>query len=282
MLGAIGATERIREILSTEGEVEATDSKHLPIVNLRGNIAYENVYFEYPTRTDVSVLKGLSFDVKVGQKVALVGTSGAGKSTIVSLLLQFYNISQGDIKIDGKSIYDYDLSAFRQNIAIVPQEVLLFGGTIQENIRYGKPDAKDEEIIEAARQANAWDFIQSFPEGLDTIVGERGIKLSGGQRQRIAIARAILKDPCILLLDEATSSLDAESEKMVQDALNTLMEGRTSIIIAHRLATIRDVDCIYVIDNGKIIEQGTHEELSMLENGAYNSLAKLQFETSTL
>jgi len=282
LLGAIGATERIREILNTEGEVEATDTKHSPTINLQGNIAYENVHFEYPTRSDVPVLKGLSFEVQAGQKVALVGTSGAGKSTIVSLLLQFYGISEGDIKVDGKSIYEYDLSAFRQNIAIVPQEVLLFGGTIQENIRYGKPDATEEEIIEAARQANAWDFIQSFPEGLDTIVGERGIKLSGGQRQRIAIARAILKDPCILLLDEATSSLDAESEKMVQDALNTLMEGRTSIIIAHRLATIRDVDCIYVIDNGKIIEQGTHDELSMLEDGAYNSLAKLQFEASTL
>jgi len=282
LLGAIGATERIREILNTDGEVEVHDTNNLPAIHFNGNIAYENVHFEYPTRPDVPVLQGLTFDVQAGQKVALVGTSGAGKSTIVSLLLQFYDISQGDIKVDGKSIYDYDLSAFRQNIAIVPQEVLLFGGTIRENIRYGKPDAADDEIIEAARQANALDFIQSFPEGLDTIVGERGIKLSGGQRQRIAIARAILKDPVILLLDEATSSLDAESEKMVQDALNTLMEGRTSIIIAHRLATIRDVDCIYVIENGKIIEQGTHEELSTLEDGAYNSLAKLQFEASAL
>jgi len=282
LLGAIGATERIREILNTEGEVELSDSMTVPALEFKGNITYEDVHFEYPTRTDVPVLKGLSFDVQSGQKVALVGTSGAGKSTIVSLLLQFYDVSEGDIKVDGRSIYDYNLTAFRKNIAIVPQEVLLFGGTIRENIRYGKPNATEDEIIEAARQANAWDFIQTFPEGLDTIVGERGIKLSGGQRQRIAIARAILQDPAILLLDEATSSLDAESEKMVQDALNTLMRGRTSIIIAHRLATIRDVDCIYVIDDGKIIEQGTHEELSMLEDGAYNSLAKLQFETSTM
>ena len=180
--------------------------------------------------------------------------------------------------MDGKSIYDYDLSVFRQNLAIVPQEVLLFGGTIRENILYGKPHATEAEVIEAAKQSNAWDFISSFPEALETIVGERGIKLSGGQRQRVAIARAILRDPAILLLDEATSSLDAESEKVVQDALNKLMEGRTSIIIAHRLATIREVDCIYVLDDGKIIEQGTHDELSMIENGAYSGLAKLQFE----
>jgi ABC-type multidrug transport system fused ATPase/permease subunit len=187
-------------------------------------------------------------------------------------------VDDGRILIDGKSIYDYDLLDYRQNLAIVPQEVILFGGTIRENILYGAPAAGEEEIIEAARQANAWDFIKSFPEGLDTIVGERGVKLSGGQRQRIAIARAILKDPAILLLDEATSSLDAESERLVQDALNTLMVGRTSIIIAHRLATIRDVDCIFVIEDGHIVEQGTHEELSHVEDGAYNALAKLQFD----
>ena len=182
--------------------------------------------------------------------------------------------------LDGKSVFDYNISEYRHNFAIVPQEVLLFGGTIRENILYGKPDAAEAEIIEAAKQSNSWEFISSFPEGLETIVGERGIKLSGGQRQRIAIARAILRDPSVLLLDEATSSLDAESEKVVQDALNNLMKGRTSIIIAHRLATIRDVDCIYVIDNGKIVEQGTHNELSLIDNGAYSSLAKLQFETT--
>jgi ABC-type multidrug transport system fused ATPase/permease subunit len=208
----------------------------------------------------------------------LVGASGAGKSTIVQLLQQFYQIDTGNILVDGESIYNYDLIDYRRNLAIVPQEVMLFGGTIRENIAYGKPGASDEEIIEAAQKANAWEFIHSFPEALDTVVGERGIKLSGGQRQRVAIARAILKDPAILILDEATSSLDAESEKLVQDALNTLMVGRTSIIIAHRLATIREVDCIYVIDNGQIIEQGNHEELSLREDGAYSSLAKLQFE----
>jgi ABC-type multidrug transport system fused ATPase/permease subunit len=196
----------------------------------------------------------------------------------MQLLLQFYGLGSGEILVDGQSIYAYELSLYRQNIGIVPQEVLLFGGTIRENIAYGRPGASDEEIIEAAREANAWNFIQSFPEGLDTLVGERGVKLSGGQRQRVAIARAILKDPAILLLDEATSSLDAESEKLVQEALNRLMVGRTSIIIAHRLATIRDVDCIYVLDGGVIIEKGTHDELSAIPDGAYNALAKLQFE----
>ncbi len=278
ILGAVGATERIREILREQGEVEATPGHKVEKVALTGNIRYENVHFSYPTRKDMEVLKGLSLQVNSGQKVALVGTSGAGKSTIIQLLLKFYKVDDGDIRVNGNSIYDINTTAYRQNIAIVPQEVILFGGTIKENILYGKPEASEEEVIEAARKANAWEFIQSFPEGLETIVGERGVKLSGGQRQRIAIARAILKDPAILILDEATSSLDAESEKVVQDALNKLMEGRTSIIIAHRLATIRDVDCIYVIDKGRIIEQGTHEELSLIENGVYNSLAKLQFE----
>ena len=278
ILGAVGATERIREILKEEGEVAADPGHQVERITLKGNISYEHVHFSYPTRKDLPVLKGLDFQVESGQKVALVGTSGAGKSTIVQLLLKFYVVDGGDIKVDGHSIYDINTTAFRQNIAIVPQEVILFGGTIKENILYGKPEATEEEVIEAARKANAWDFIQSFPDSLETIVGERGVKLSGGQRQRIAIARAILKDPVILLLDEATSSLDAESEKAVQDALNKLMEGRTSIIIAHRLATIRDVDCIYVIDKGRIIEQGTHEELSQIEDGTYNSLAKLQFE----
>lgn len=280
LVGALGATERIQEILDSEGEVAPVHTPLQPDERFKGNIEYKEVTFSYPTRKDVQVLKGISFDIQAGQKVALVGASGAGKSTIVQLLLQFYKADSGQILVDGRAVYDYDLSKYRQNIAIVPQEVLLFGGTIRENISYGKPDATEAAIIEAATLANAWDFIQSFPDGLDTIVGERGIKLSGGQRQRVAIARAILKDPAILLLDEATSSLDAESEKLVQEALNRLMENRTSIIIAHRLATVRDVDCIYVIDEGRIVEQGTHQVLSLMEDGLYNTLAKLQFETA--
>lgn len=276
--GAVGATERVLEILEQDSEVALSNVKLTPEERFHGDIQYKNVAFTYPTRPDLPVLKGIDLDIRAGQKVALVGSSGAGKSTIVQLLLQFYQVEEGSIEVDGKSIGTYDLSKYRKNIAIVPQEVLLFGGTIRENILYGKPDAKEEELIDAAKKANAWSFIDSFPEKLDTIVGERGIKLSGGQRQRIAIARAILKDPAILLLDEATSSLDAESEKVVQEALNTLMEGRTSIIIAHRLATIKDVDCIYVLDQGKIVEKGTHEELSLLEDGTYNNLARLQFE----
>jgi len=278
--GALGATERITEILDTTSEVEIQPVKITEAQRFVGNISYKNIHFSYPTRKDVPVLKGINLDIKSGDKVALVGMSGSGKSTMVQLLLQFYQPDQGTISIDGKPATEYDLSVYRQNMAIVPQEVMLFGGTIRENILYGKPTATEAEIVEAAQQSNAWEFIDSFPEKLDTIVGDRGIKLSGGQRQRIAIARAILRNPSILLLDEATSSLDAESEKVVQDALNKLMEGRTSIIIAHRLATIREVDCIYVIDEGQIIEQGTHEELSAVEDGAYSGLAKLQFEVS--
>jgi len=279
ILGALGATERVREILDMDSEVEVKKSMPLNSDRFMGDIKYEDVHFSYPTRPDIKILKGLSLEIKQGQKVALVGPSGSGKSTIVQLLLRFYELESGKISIDGKTGTDYNITTYRKNMAIVPQEVLLFGGTIRENILYGKPDATDEEILEAAKQSNSWEFIKTFPEQLETIVGERGVKLSGGQRQRIAIARAILKDPAILLLDEATSSLDAESEKVVQEALNTLMEGRTSIIIAHRLATIREVDTIFVIDNGRIVEQGTHDELSAIEDGMYSGLAKLQFES---
>ena len=280
LAGALGATERITEILDTTSEVEIQSVKITEAQRFIGNISYKDIHFAYPTRLDVPVLKGINFDIKSGEKVALVGMSGSGKSTMVQLLLQFYQPDQGSITIDGKPATEYDLSVYRQNMAIVPQEVMLFGGTIRENILYGKPDATEAEIVEAAQQSNAWEFIDSFPDKLETVVGDRGIKLSGGQRQRVAIARAILRNPSILLLDEATSSLDAESEKVVQDALNKLMEGRTSVIIAHRLATIREVDTIYVIDEGQIIEQGTHEELSGIEDGAYSGLAKLQFEMS--
>jgi ABC-type multidrug transport system fused ATPase/permease subunit len=198
----------------------------------------------------------------------------------VQLLMQFYELSGGKILIDGHDIRQFDLTELRSHIGIVPQETLLFGGSIRENIAYGKTDATDEEIITAARKANAWQFISTFPEGLDTLVGERGVKLSGGQRQRVAIARAILKNPAILILDEATSALDSESEKLVQGAMDELMQNRTSIIIAHRLSTIRKVDKILVIDGGRIVEQGTHDELAHNENGLYANLLKLQFELS--
>lgn len=282
IVSALGAADRILDIMSDDdSEVDTalpTNSNHNGALKLQGDISYKGVEFAYPTRTDLPILKGLDLHIKPGQKVALVGASGSGKSTIVKLLLRFYQLNGGAIEIDGKSIWDYDLHDYRGNLAMVPQEVLLFGGSIRENIAYGQLEASEEAIKLAAQKANALEFINEFPDGLDTIVGDRGIKLSGGQRQRIAIARAILKDPAILLLDEATSSLDAESERVVQEALNRLMEGRTSIIIAHRLATIRDVDQIYVIDKGRIIEAGTHDELSAITNGAYNALAKLQFD----
>jgi ATP-binding cassette, subfamily B, bacterial len=278
LMGSIGATERVREILNKESEVDVKDIPMQPARRLSGNIELKDVRFRYPTREDIEVLKGVNLTIKSGQKIALVGTSGAGKSTIMQLILRFHQATEGSVFVDGKDMQSYEISDYRQNLALVPQEVLLFGGTIKENILYGKPDATEDEVIEAAKQSNSWEFISQFPDGLGTIVGERGIKLSGGQRQRIAIARAILRNPSILLLDEATSSLDAESEKVVQDALNVLMEGRTSIIIAHRLATIREVDKIYVLDGGVIVEQGTHDELYEKENGIYAGLAKLQFD----
>ncbi|MCL4146268.1 UNVERIFIED_CONTAM: hypothetical protein GTU68_010139, partial [Idotea baltica] len=246
---AVGATERVMDIMNSTPEITAQNlSDKVNPLAFKGDIQFKQVTFEYPTRDDVPVLKGINLQVRSGEKIALVGSSGAGKSTIASLLLRFYPDYGGEISIDGQDIHDFDLTAYRQNFGIVPQEIILFGGTIRENIGYGKPNSTEAEIIEAARKANAYDFISKFPEGLDTVVGERGIKLSGGQRQRVAIARAILRDPKILILDEATSALDAESESLVQEALSRLMEGRTSIIIAHRLSTIRDVDRIYVLD----------------------------------
>jgi ABC-type multidrug transport system fused ATPase/permease subunit len=226
----------------------------------------------------MAVLKGIDMDIMPGQKIALVGQSGSGKSTIASLLMRLYPWQKGNITLDGKNINEMDLSSYRSVYALVPQEVLLFGGTIRENILYGFPQAAEEDLMNAARTSNSLEFIQSFPQGFETVVGERGIKLSGGQRQRIAIARAVLRNPDILILDEATSSLDAESEKVVQEALERLLEGRTAIIIAHRLATIRNVDCIYVLDEGRVVEKGTHDELSLKEDGIYSALARLQFD----
>ncbi|RPD45515.1 ABC transporter ATP-binding protein [Hymenobacter sediminis] len=276
---SLGASERILEILDEESEPvhQARPASATPL-QVYGDIRYENVQFRYPTRPDLAVLKDISFHIEAGEKVALVGPSGAGKSTIVQLLMHLYPLSGGSISVDGRDINTLDLTELRQHIGIVPQETMLFGGTIRENILYGRPGAPEADIVDAARRANAWQFIQSFPEGLDTVVGERGIKLSGGQRQRIAIARAILKNPAILLLDEATSALDSESEKLVQQAMDELMQNRTSIIIAHRLSTIRKVDKILVIEGGRIAEQGTHEQLSNDENGLYANLLKLQFE----
>ncbi|MBN3584718.1 ATP-binding cassette domain-containing protein [Algoriphagus aestuarii] len=270
---AIGSSERVLEILEEETEASGGDVA----LDFQGKIDFKNIQFHYPTRPEVEVLKGLSFHVNPGEKVALAGHSGAGKSTIIQLLLRFYEIQEGAILVDDKNINHWDLQALRSKVGIVPQEVLLFGGSIRENIAYAKPDATEEEIIEAAKMANAWQFIHQFPEGMETLVGERGVKLSGGQRQRVAIARAILKDPSILILDEATSSLDAESESLVQEALDELMKGRTTIIIAHRLATIRKVDRIYVLKDGEIIEEGNHQDLLKKEEGFYANLVKLQF-----
>lgn len=280
---SMGASDRIREILDSENEsVSLIGKEEEQETHFTGKIEYKNLSFAYPTRQDVQVLKNINLSIQPGEKIALVGHSGAGKSTFVQLLLRFYPVSEGLIQVDDTAIDQFSLTTYRKNIGIVPQEVLLFGGTIRENIAYGKPTATEDEIIEAAKKAYAYDFIQSFPEGLHTLVGERGIKLSGGQRQRIAIARAILKNPAILILDEATSSLDAESEHLVQEALNELMKNRTTIIIAHRLSTIRKVDRIYVLDQGAIVEEGTHEILSKKTDGIYQHLLKLQFSLPSL
>jgi ATP-binding cassette, subfamily B, bacterial len=281
----IGASERILEIIDEKSEVDV--ARTLNFKKAEGNISFENVGFAYPSRSDVTVLKNISLNIKSGEKVAIVGHSGAGKSTIVQLLMKLYPISKGKILVDGQDIEPQDVTELRSNIAIVPQEVMLFGGTIFENIAYGKPTATENEVFEAARKANALEFVESFPDKFQTIVGERGVKLSGGQRQRIAIARAILKDPSILILDEATSALDSESEKLVQEALDELMKNRTTIIIAHRLATIRNVDTIYVLKDGEIAEQGTHEQLilqaeSNPDGGIYANLVKLQFDNVNL
>jgi ATP-binding cassette subfamily B protein len=276
---AIGATQRVRELLRETGEVEVllgpTPPSALP--RLRGDIVFENVHFSYPSRQGIEVLHQINLAATSGQRIALVGPSGAGKSTLISLLLRLYDPSSGRLLIDGRDARDYKLAELRGQMSMVPQEVLLFGGSIADNIAYGKPGAGAAEIEQAARQANAHEFIQAFPERYATLVGERGIKLSGGQRQRVAIARAILKNPAILILDEATSSLDSESERLIQEALETLMQGRTSFIIAHRLATVRHVDRIIVIADGRVLESGTHEELQEVADGTYRRLAALQF-----
>ncbi len=298
----VGATSRVRELLAEEPEpvvplsaqtpiIFRTDGRSVPsshpssfilqpsaFLRFRGEVAFENVDFRYPSRPEVQVLKDLSLHALPGERVALVGPSGAGKSTLVALLLRFYDPERGTIRLDGRPATDYPLRELRAQMAVVPQEVLLFGGTIAENIAYGKPGATQAEIEAAARQANAHDFVAGFPEGYGTVVGERGVKLSGGQRQRVAIARAILKDPAILILDEATSALDSESERLVQDALDVLMRGRTSFIIAHRLATVREADRIVVIRDGSVVEHGTHADLLNHKDGLYRRLSEFQFD----
>ena len=270
---AIGATETIFGLMDEHPEMDInTDAAQKILVE---KIVFENIQFSYPTRKDVEVLKSISFDLDPGKTLALVGRSGSGKSTIASLLMRFYTIDQGEISVGDMPLNDIDLKAWRSSLAFVPQDVLLFGGTIRENIAYGDTEASEEQIIDAAKGANAWEFIKDFPEGLETTVGERGVQLSGGQRQRVAIARALLKDPQLLILDEATSALDSESEQLVQEALDRLMQGRTSVVIAHRLSTIRGADQILVMDKGQIVERGNHDRL-IDQGGIYSELVKLQ------
>ena len=273
----IGSSDRILEILQDPSEIDLVSQTSTKAIEF-GKISIEDLHFSYPSRPSVEILKGISIDIEPGQKIAIVGTSGTGKSTLAQLMMRFYEPNAGQIKLNGRSIQEYSVSDWRGMLALVPQEVLLFGGTIRENIAYGKPGASQEEIEFAAEQAFAKEFIESFPEKWDTLVGERGVKLSGGQRQRIAIARAILRDPKFLILDEATSALDSESEKWVQSALEELMKNRTSLIIAHRLSTIRSADQIIVMEEGKILEQGNHESLMKIKNGVYRNMVTLQTE----
>ena len=277
---ALGATDRVFELI--DGEIENIDflKENTPAKQTKGEIEFSSVSFNYPSRPDFKVLQNISFKADAGQTVALVGSSGSGKTTIASLILRFYDPINGSILIDGLDSRSISLTELRKQIALVPQDVILFAGTIRDNIAYGKPNATDLEVEEAARKANGLDFIISFPDQFKTLVGERGIQLSGGQRQRIAIARAVLKNPSILILDEATSSLDSESEHLVQEALDKLMVGRTSIVIAHRLSTIRNADKIVVLQNGLVQEIGPHQQLILNESGLYYKLNKMQFELS--
>ena len=284
----VGASQRVRELLRERPEISLTTPQAAtPALNplptrLRGEVELQEVTFRYPSRPEVAVLTDISLKARPGEVTALVGPSGAGKSTLTALLFRFYEPDQGRLLFDDRAAQEFDLSALRGQMALVPQDVVLFGGSIAENIRYGKPGATMAEIQAAAQKANAAEFIDRFPEGYATVVGDRGVKLSGGQRQRVAIARAILKDPAILVLDEATSSLDSESERLVQDALDHLMTGRTTFVIAHRLATVRRANQIVVLDHGRMVERGTHDELSRNVEGLYHRLSALQFQNTMI
>ncbi|WP_035725876.1 ABC transporter transmembrane domain-containing protein [Fodinicurvata fenggangensis] len=274
---AAGATERLVDLLSTQPDITAPDNPEELPDPPRGSLAFENVSFHYPARPDLPAINAFSLAVNRGERVALVGPSGAGKTTVFQLLLRFYDPKEGRILIDGVDLGRADPEAVRQRIGFVSQDPVIFSENGWENIRYGRPEASDEEVLEAARAAACLDFLQALPDGLDTFLGERGVRLSGGQRQRLAIARAILRNPSILLLDEATSALDAESERMVQDALEHVMKDRTTLVIAHRLATVQKADRIVVMDKGRIVDSGPHSKLIQDREGLYARLAALQF-----
>ena len=277
ILRAAGATERLMELLHSQSDVQsAAHPQQAPWPEKGSSLVLRDVNFNYPSRPSQLALNGLTGEVHAGQTVAVVGPSGAGKTTLFSLLMRFHAPQHGDVLLDGVAVDQMDLTDLRQRIGVVPQEAVVFSGTVMENIRYGKPEATDQEVQAAAEAAFAQEFIADLPQGYDTYLGDRGVRLSGGQRQRIAIARAILKNPPLLLLDEATSALDAHSERMVQAALEKAMQGRTTLVIAHRLATVQRADCIWVLDKGKLVEQGTHKEL-IAKAGLYASLAALQF-----
>jgi ATP-binding cassette, subfamily B, bacterial len=277
LLRASGASERLSELLQAESDIRAPAQPVKLPEPARGELAFENVTFHYPTRRETSALADFSLAVRSRERLALVGPSGAGKTTIFQLAERFYDPQRGRLLLDGVDLKDADPADVRERIAMVPQETLLFAASARDNLRYGNWNASDDELWRAAADANAEEFLRALPEGLDTFMGEGGARLSGGQRQRIAIARALLRDAPLLLLDEATSALDAESERLVQDALDRLMEDRTTIVIAHRLATVRAADRIVVMDAGRIVEEGTHASLNA-RGGLYARLARLQFE----